>query len=79
MKIVLFVSLAVIMTSLPQYTTGQDIDIVDIHAKQFNSKQGNHQTCFCQPSRMSHFGELPDAICQKLLKKIKKKPKITNI
>ena len=31
------------------------------------------QTCFCQPSRMSHFGELPDVVCQKLLKKFKKK------
>ena len=37
------------------------------------------QTCFCQPSRMSHFGELPDMVYQKLLKKFKKKPKITNI
>ena len=44
MKIVLFVSLAVIMTSLPQYTTGQDIDIADIHAKQFNTNQGNYYT-----------------------------------
>ena len=37
------------------------------------------QTCFCQPSRMSHFGELPDVACQKLLKQFMKKPEITNI
>ena len=28
---------------------------------------------------MSHFGELPDVVRQKLLKKFKKKQKITNI
>ena len=40
---------------------------------------GPYQTCFCLPSRMSHFGELPDVVSQKLLKKFKKKQKITNI
>ena len=42
-------------------------------------EERRNQTCFCQPSRMSHFCELPDVVCQKLLKKFKKKPKITNI
>ena len=46
---------------------------------QHHLEKDTHQTCFCQPSRMSHFGELPDVVYQKLLKKFKKKPKITNI
>ena len=27
------------------------------------------QTCFCQCSRMSHFGELPDVVLSKIAKK----------
>ena len=35
----------------------------------------HHQTCFCQPSRMSHFRKLPDVVCQKLLKNSRKSQK----
>ena len=30
---------------------------------------GINQTCFCQTSRMSHFGELPDVVLPKIAKK----------
>ena len=46
---------------------------------QHHLEKDTNQTCFCQPSRMSHFGELPDVVYQKLLKEFKKKPKITTI
>ena len=32
----------------------------------------NKQTCFCQPSRMSHFGELPDVVGGYLTKNLRK-------
>ena len=39
----------------------------------FLKQKDDKQTCFCQPSRMSHYGELPDVICQKIAKKNSRK------
>ena len=59
--------------------TKQVEDSCPIFTSKSRPNHGSVQTCFCQPFRMSHFGELPDVVCQKLLNKFKKMPKITNI
>ena len=38
------------------------------------SQMAFRQTCFCQTSRMSHFGELPDVVLPKIALKTPKSP-----